>query len=97
MFDLECADNIEQDMQLKKIKEELVKKFLAYRKTLDYLATDAPISILCLPKEIENALTNHGCHRVYDLFNMDFTKVKGLGVTRINRLTTCLDEFFSMF
>ena len=88
--------NIEYNEQMKKIREEVLKKFSDYRKILNMMATDAPIQILCLNKTIENALIAHGCLRIYDLINLDFTKVKGLGIRRIRDLTTRLDEFFSM-
>jgi hypothetical protein len=88
--------NLEQEQQMKRIREEVVKKFSEYRNTLTFMAADAPIEILNLSKPIENALRTHGCLRVYDLFNCDFTKVKGLGIKRIRDLTSCLDEFFSM-
>lgn len=86
----------ENDMKMQKIKDEVLKKFDEYRKTLNYMACDAPISILCLPTAIENALLAHGCCRIYDLFDLDFTKVKGLGTRRVGDLTSCLDKFFSM-
>ena len=44
----------------------------------------------------KDPLINHGCNRIYDLFDCDFTKIKGLGVSRIRDLTACLDKFFSM-
>lgn len=90
-------DKIEYEMQMKAIREEVVKKFEEYRKTLSFMAADAPISILCLPTVIENALFSHGYCRIYDLFDCDFTKIKGLGDRRIRDLTSRLDEFFSMF
>ena len=93
-------DNVDnekiKDTELKKIKEELLKKLEEYRKSMKYMAADAPIGILCLPKATEKSLINHGCLRVYDLFNCDFTEIKGLGVTRIKRLTACLDQFFAV-
>ncbi len=89
-------NKFENDQQMRKIREELFKKFDEYRNTLNYMAADAPIGILCLPAPIENALLDHGCLRIYDLFDLDFTKIKGLGAVRIRNLTTCLDKFFSM-
>lgn len=89
-------NNIEYDVKMQKIREEVVNKFVEYSKTLNFMMADAPISILCLSKNIERALINHGCLRVYDLFDCDFTKVKGLGVVRIRDLTTSLDKFLSM-
>jgi hypothetical protein len=86
----------EQDEQLRKIRDEVLKKFQDYRTTLTFMETDAPLGILCLPIAIENALCAHGCLRIYDLFNCDFTEVKGLGIVRIRQLTSCLDKFFSM-
>lgn len=88
--------NLETEMELKKIKEEVLKRFDEYRKTIAYMAGDAPIAILALPSEIEKALLAHGCLRIYDLFDMDFTEVKGLGKVRIERLTSCLNQFLSM-
>jgi hypothetical protein len=94
---LENVNSVESDLQLQKIKEEVLKKLSEYRTTLSYMASDAPISILCLPTVTENALLQHGLLRVYDLFNCDFTEVKGLGVARIRDLTTRLDQFIAMF
>jgi hypothetical protein len=94
--DLDGDKELEYDKQMQKIKEEIVKSFGRYRETLTFMAADAPISILNLPKPIETILINNGCLRIYDMFNMDFTKIKGLGATRIRQLTTCIDEFFSM-
>jgi hypothetical protein len=89
-------NKIEYDQKMKLIKEEISKKLIEYRKTMDYLVTDAPIQILGLPVVIENLLLDNGCLRVYHLLDVDFTKIKGLGETRIRQLTSCLDKFFSM-
>lgn len=86
----------ERDKELQKIREEVLKKFQEYKKTIAYMAADAPIEILCLPKTIEGILLREGFLRVYDLFNCDFTKIKGFGDARIRDLTACLDKFFSM-
>lgn len=89
-------ENFEYDEKMRKIRDEVSKKFSDYRKTLAYMAADAPIGTLCLPSVIENALLAHGLMRIYDLFDCDFTEVKGLGVRRIGELTSSLDKFFSM-
>lgn len=89
-------DNFEYDLKMKKLKEEISKKFTEYRTTLNFMAADAPIGTLCLSPAIENALLAHGCLRIYDLFDLDFTEVKGLGAIRIRDLTASLDKFFSM-
>ena len=88
--------NLEYEEQIKKIRKEVAEKFEQYNKTILYMTGDAPISILCLPTPIEKALLNYGCLRIYDLFNLDFTKVKGLGIARIRDLTARLDEFIAM-
>lgn len=89
-------DNFDYDLKMQKLKEELLKSFSEYRNTITFMAADAPISILCLPNSLETILLNHGCLRVYDLFDLDFTKVKGLGVSRIRDLTSKLNQFLSM-
>lgn len=89
-------NNFEHDEQMRKVREEVAKKFVDYRKTLNYMATDAPIEVLVLPKAIENALLAHGCLRIYDILNLDLTEVKGLGTRRIGDLTASLDKFLSM-
>ena len=88
--------NFEKDLELSKLKEELKKKFDDYQTTMKFLAADAPIQVLCLPSKIETILLDQGFLRVYDLFNVDFVKIKGLGVARVRDLTACLDQFFSM-
>lgn len=88
--------NFDHDMKMQKLREELSKSFSQYKDTMRMLAADAPIEILCLPGSIEKILLNNGCCRVYDLFDMDFTKIEGLGPVRIRHLTSSLDKFFSM-
>ena len=90
------VDKIDKEFLISKIREGVLKKLSEYEKSIKYMSGDAPISILCLPKQIETPLLNHGLNRVYDLFDCDFTEVKGLGVGRIKRLTACLDEFLTM-
>jgi hypothetical protein len=89
--------SIEQDIKMQKLKEELSKSFEAYRTTMQFLSADAPIEVLCLPKTIEKILLDAGCLRVYDLFDMDFTEIKGLGPVRIRDLTSRFQKFISMF
>jgi len=80
--------------EVKKVNKQLLESLEVYRKTMSFMYGDAPIGVLCLPPIIENALIDYGCLRVYDLFNCDFTKVKGIGASRIRQLTARLDEFF---
>lgn len=86
-----------KNTELLKINEELLKGLTNYRNTLSYMAGDAPIGVLCLPKTIEKILLRNGCLRVYDLFDCDFAKIKGLGKVRIRNLTSSLNEFLSIF
>lgn len=88
--------NFEKDMKIAKIREEVLKKFDEYRKTINYMAADAPIQILCLPSSIEKLLLDNGLLRIYDLFDVDFIKIKGFGIVRTRELTSCLDKFFAM-
>jgi len=89
-------EKIENDLDMAKLKEELRKSFSEYNTTMRFLASDAPIETLCLPSSLEKILLDQGFLRIYDLFDIDLVKVKGLGVVRIKQLTTCLDKFFSM-
>ena len=88
-------ENIEKEQALKKVREEVSRMMKDYRVTMTFMASDAPISILCFPIVVETALNRHGCLRVYDLFNCDFAKVKGLSVKHIRDLTSRLQEFIS--
>lgn len=87
---------LEKDAEMRKIKEEIIKRFAEYNKLLEIMAMDAPIGILCLPPAIEKILLDNGFLRVFEITNADFTKIKGLGAVRIRQLMTCLDHFFSM-
>lgn len=90
------TNHIEQDMEMAKLKEEILKRFSNYQKIMTIMASDAPIGVLNLPKAVETILIAHGLLRVYDLFNADFIKIKGLGKRRIRNLTSRLDEFITM-
>lgn len=85
-----------QKKHLKQVKIELIKSLKTYQKTMNVLACDAPISVLCLPKALENALLNAGFLRIYEILNLDLTEIKGIGKTRRNLLTARLNEFISM-
>jgi hypothetical protein len=88
--------NFEMDLDMARLKDDLREKFRDYQTTIKFMAADAPIEILCLNSKVEKILLDQGFLRIYDLFNADFVKVKGLGVVRIKELTTRLDQFFSM-
>lgn len=89
-------NNFEKDLDMEKLREELRIKFREYNTTMRFMAADAPIGILCLPPAIERILSDEGLLRVYDLFDVDLIKIKGMGIVRIKELTTRLDQFFSM-
>lgn len=94
---MDTDENIKiMNEELKKIKENFVKSLNNYGKTMSYLAADAPIAVLCLPKAVETALSNAGCLRVYDLLDRDLTKIKGLGKRRVGDLTARLNKFLSI-
>ncbi len=88
--------NFDYAMKMQKVREELILRYAEYHKTMAYLAADAPIEILCLPKTLETILLKNGFNRVYDIVNMDFTKIKGFGVHRSRQLATCVDQFLAM-
>lgn len=77
-------------------KDILKNNFIRYRKILKYMEADVPIQCLCLPKIIENKLIGAGCLRVYDVFDLDFSKIKGLGISRQAIISSSLDQFLSM-
>lgn len=88
--------NVEKDLELEKIKKEILNKLNDYQKTISYMAADAPLEVLCLSKVTNALLTSNGCLRVYDLFNFDLTKIEGMDSRRIGELTTRLEQFVSM-
>lgn len=89
-------ENFEEDMKMQQLKQELSKKFEEYNVTMKYMLADAPISVLCLPAVTIRILSDNGLLRIYDLFDVDFSKIEGLGETRIRHLTTSLDQFIAM-
>ncbi len=89
-------ENIEYEMKMQKLKEELLKSFESYNSTLKYLAADAPIETLCLSPQLVEILVSNGILRIYDVFNLDLAKIKGIGPVRLRQLTTSLNQFLSM-
>ena len=85
-----------QEKEMKKIAKNLDKSLKYYRQNIAYLAGDAPISLLCLPKTIEKILLDNGLDRIYCLFDRDLTEITGLGDVRIRDLTARLKQFFAM-
>lgn len=94
--DINVSSTYQQDIDMAKLKQELAKRFSEYQSTMKYMLADAPIEVLCLPDAVQKILLDQGFLRIYDLFDVDLVKIKGLGVVRIKQLTTSLDKFFSM-
>ena len=82
--------------EINKINKKHLESLQNYRDFMSYASGDVPIQVLCLPKSIEKILIDYGLLRVYDLFDRDLTKIKGIGKTRIRYLASSLDQFLSM-
>ena len=72
--------------------DELKKNLAHYRKLMDFMACNVPITVLCLPSVIERALAAADCIQVYDLLDRDLSKIKGIGNERLAILTARLNE-----
>jgi len=81
---------------IREINKKLVESLQNYRNIVNYMAGDMPIGCLCLLPKYEKALLDHGCLRIYDLFNCDLTKIKGIGKIGVRHLTASLNQFISM-
>lgn len=86
---------IEDEFALK-FKEELKNSINNYKKIMRCLEGDAPIEILGLPKKVEKVLFARGIFRIYDLFDLDFTKIEGLNDVAVRDLTSRFNQFVSM-
>ena len=94
-------NNIEEviDPEIEKrenVKRELIKSFGRYQKVMSLMAVDGPVSILGLPKNIQKILEDNGILRLYEILNIDLTKIEGLSDIELKRLTASLDKFSSM-
>lgn len=92
----QSPDGIKINCDLVEIKKELLNKYAEYHKKIQMLSCDVPISVLCLPKHIEKKLHAHGCFRVCDMLDLDFTKIEGLTDSAIRLLTASFDKFIAM-
>jgi len=83
-------DNTEfQSVLKKKIFESLDK----YNQLMNYMSADLPIESLCISKRAINLLRKRRIFRVYDLFDLDLTKIEGLHADDIRDLTAGLNQF----
>ncbi len=81
---------------VRKINKKLLESLGNYRVALNFMAGDMPIGVLCLSKPTEKILSENGIVRVYDLFNRDLTKIKGIGKVRARELAASLQQFLPM-
>ncbi len=86
-------DNIDLD---KEVRIKLVESLQEYRKTMQYMVCDVPISVLDISKGDLSLLERNGFFRLYDLIGSDLTKVEGLRVSTIDRLTSGIQQFIAM-
>jgi len=82
--------------EAEEINKKLLDSLKGYQNMITYMTGDLPIGVLCLPKTTEKILLSNGCLRVYDLFNRDLTKIKGIGKVRVRDLTASLDQFLAV-
>ena len=80
----------------KKINKKLLESLDNYRKFVSYMAGDMPIECMCLDKTIQKILLSNGIFRVYDLFDRDLSKIKGIGKVRSGNLNASLEQFISL-
>lgn len=79
--------------EMTKIQKNLFKQLDNYKRFIRQCELDAPIEVLCLPKDILTILRKNRLFRVFDLADLDLTKIKGLGNVRIGILQSKLDNF----
>ena len=78
------------------ISKNFLQSIENYKKTLDDLATDVPIEVLCLPDNIVKILNRNNLFRVKDLIRSDLRKIKGLGIKKIGIIEFRLSQFIGM-
>lgn len=82
--------------ELAKINKDFIESLQNYQNYMKRCETDIPIEALCLPNDILKILRRNRLHRVCDIFDLDLTKIKGLGRIRISYINSRLQEFFPM-
>lgn len=81
---------------IRKINKKLLESLENYKDIVRYMGADLPIGCLCLPQKYEKKLLENGILRVYDLFNRDLAKIKGIGKVGVGHITTSLQQFVPM-
>jgi len=84
------------ERELAKINKDFLESLYNYRSYIKKCEYDAPIDVLCLPKDILNILQRNGLVRVFDIIDLDLTKIKGLGSSRISHINTQLKKLVPM-
>ena len=79
--------------EMNKIQKNLFKQLDNYKRFIRQCELDAPIEILCLPKDILTILRKNSLSRIFQLTDLDLTKIKGLGAVRISILQAKLNDF----
>lgn len=78
--------------EMKRIQKNLFKQISNYKDYIRQCELDVPIEVLCLPSTILTILKRENISRVFHLTGLDFTKIKGLGDSRIRVLQTSLGK-----
>ena len=78
------------------LKKTVLDSLKSYENVMKCLYTDVPISSLNLDKKTKAVLKKEGLNRLYEVINLDLSKIEGLCDRRRADLTACLDQFLSM-
>jgi len=92
----EISDFSITEEDAKKINNKLLESLRNYKNVLNYMSADLPIEVLCLNKKTEKILFKNGFLRVFELLDLDFTKIEGLNDLGCRYLTSRLNQFISM-
>jgi hypothetical protein len=91
------TDNVNvKEIAIKEVNKTLMTGLKDYRNVINFMSGDAPIGVLCLPRQLETKLVDKGFLRVYDLFDHDLAKIEGITDLNVTFLTSRLNQFLSM-
>lgn len=89
-------DNLNiMNKEILRIKQDFFKNLVNYKEYIRKCETDAPLEVLCLPKNIMVILNRSGFTRVSEIAGHDLTKIKGLGSVKIAYINARLKQFLS--
>jgi len=89
-------NDLSKDIDMENLKKQLRESYARYNNTIKYMVGDAPIASLCLSKNVEKVLRDNGFLRIYDIFDVDLTKIEGLHAAGARDLTASLNKFLAM-